>query len=291
MVSSLLFVKRTSHAGISPWTITFLANQWAAIVFSSMWFLGGTGQPWTMLWQPTIIALLYILGLVFTFSAIRFGDVSVATPVFGIKVVLVAVLMTFFFGEELSSRVWLAAALATVGIGCVQWSPRQKVDSANYVRHTRDRRAIILTIALAASASISFATFDVLVQHWAPAWGPGRFLPIVYWIVGFLSIGFLPAVQWDVFTKHKSAVPPLLLGTLLMALQAVCIVFTLAKFGDAARVNVVYALRGMWGVILAWLVAQRWGGNEATLPKQVMIARFVGAALLTTAVIVVVSQG
>ena len=75
---------------------------------------------------------------------------------------------------------------------------------------------------------------------------------------------------------------------MLIALQALCIVFTLSNFGDAARVNVVYSLRALWGVGLAWIVAKIWGGSEAKLPTNVMTARFLGAGLLTVAVMLVV---
>jgi hypothetical protein len=135
-------------------------------------------------------------------------------------------------------------------------------------------------------AGCSFATFDVVVQNFAPAWGAGRLIPISYWIVAVLSLGFLPLVQkrgW----QDKKIRGSLLCGTLLIALQAICIVYAIAAFGDAARINVMYSMRGMWGVILAWLVAITWGGNEARLPGRVMLARLFGASFLTVAVILV----
>lgn len=168
--------------------------------------------------------------------------------------------------------------MATVGIGLVQWSPKE----AN-----TNRKGVLLTVMLSLLAALSFGMFDVLVQNWSKAWGPGRILPAVYWIVSLLSLGFLPAFQYDLFRKPE--VKKLLIpGTMLIGLQALCIVFTLSKFGDAARVNVVYALRALWGVGLAWLVAKIWGGAEARLPKKVMTARFLGAGLLTVAVILVI---
>ena len=286
LVCGLLCIKRATMHGVTSWTVTFLANEWAAIVFSTLWLTGGTMQPVSLWWQPAIIASLYILGQIFMFSAIQRGDVSVATPVFGIKVVLVAFLVTQFFGQPLSSMVWVGAVLATIGIGLVQWTPPgdEEEPAAN-----KQRSSTVMTVVLAVLSASSFATFDVLVQKWAPAWGAGRFLPMVYWMVAILSLGFLPAFQSDKL-KAPAIRNVLLPGTLLIALQAVCIVFTLATFGDAARVNVVYALRAVWGVLLAWLVAITWGGNEATLPRRVMVLRFVGAGLLTVAVILVVTS-
>lgn len=271
-VCGLIFIKRAGAVGVGPWTITFLANQSAMLVFSSLWLMGGPGQPWSSLWQPAIIAWLYIQGLVFTFLAIGRGDVSVATPVFGVKVILVAFLLATVGGETLPRSVWYACLLATLGIGLIQWTGQGK------------RRHVAFTVLLALGAASSYASFDVLVQRWAPAWGAGRFLPLVYWMVGLLSLGLVPWVQWSKL-REPGVLVLLLPGALLIALQAVCIVVTLSVFGDAARVNVVYALRGLWAVVLSWAAAKIWGGSEAQLGPKAWLTRLLGAGFLTAAVI------
>ena len=274
-VSGLILIKRSNEAGAGPMTTLFLTNIFSAIVFSFLWLMGGTGQPWQMLWQPAIIAVLYIFGLIFTYSAIRQGDVSIATPVFGVKVVLVAFLLTYVGRYQLPVGVWYAAALATLGIGLIQWTGRG------------NPQRVVFTVVLAISAASCFATFDVLVQGWAPNWGAGRFLPIVYWIVGIASLTLIPWVDWKCVSS-PSYRWFFIFGSLLVAMQALCIVVAVGVFGDAARVNVVYALRGIWGVVLAWAVAKKWGGAESELTRGVMFTRAVGAAVLTTAVIIAI---
>lgn len=271
-VVGLIFVKRTTSAGINPWTVAFLSNLWAAVVFSGFWFVGGTGQPLSMIWQPAIIAFLYVAGLTFTFLAIERGDVSVATPVFGVKVLFVAGLVTIFGGTSLSTTIWLAAALAVAGIGLIQWTGPGG-----------QHRQLILTILLALSAAMSFATFDLLVQKWAPSWGVGRFLPLIYWLVALFSLVYLPRFQWFALRDPRLR-KPLLAGACFVGLQAIFIVTTLSIFGDATRVNIVYATRGLWGVLFAWGVARIWGGAEAHVSSRIMLVRLAGAALLTMAV-------
>lgn len=270
-VAGLIFMKRAGAAGVGTATTLFVSNQCTAVCFSTLWLFGGDGQPWLMLWQPAIIAFLYILGLLLTFSAINCGDVSIATPVFGVKVLLVAILLTFVGDKPLATSVWYAAALATFGIAMIQWTGRS------------NPKRVVTTIVLAISAATSYATFDVLVQRWAPAWGAGRFLPISFWFVALFSLGLIPWIDLGSLRKPEIAAN-LWPGSVLLALQAICIVFTLSVFGDAARVNVVYALRGLWGVTLAWWVAKRWGGNEESLSRGVLLTRLSGAALLTLAV-------
>ncbi len=274
-VCGLIFVKKAGESGSGPLTIMFVANACSAVFFSGFLLLGGTWPAWTLFWQPCVIAVLFMLGLTFTFLAIHQGDVSVATPIFGMKVVFVAVLLTFIGGEQLPTSVWYAALLATLGIGLIQWTGKGKPHH------------IVLTIVLALSAATCYATFDVLVQRWAPSWGAGRFLPTVFWMVGLLSLGMVPWVQWS-----RLAVPSvrrvLIPGAVLVSLQAICITGAVAIYGDAARVNVVYAMRGIWGVGLAWIAAKIWGGAEAEHGRQTMLTRGVGALLLTSAVVIVI---
>ncbi|WP_162006735.1 DMT family transporter [Roseimaritima sediminicola] len=305
-VLGLLVIKRVTQSGDSPWMVTLLANLWAALLFSPLWLLGGTLQPPTLLWQPAIVAVLYIMGQVFTFYAVSKGDVSVAAPVLGLKVIMVAVLATVVTSTHLPPLVWLAAGIATVGIALVQWSARRGAPgpplAAGSTRAAPPQAGAdpqpsqptasrphhpLWTIGFAAASAAAFALFDVLVQTWAPPWGSGRFLPLVFWIVGILSLGFLPFLG-PRSTRPRTARRWLLGGTLLIALQAICMVFALSQFGDATRVNVVYALRGMWSVALAWWIAVRWGGNEAHYGRRVMLTRLAGAVLLTAAVVAAV---
>lgn len=274
LVCSLILINRASAKGVGTFTVLFLVNTMSALTFSILWFVGGEVPGWNQFYQPLVIASLFMLGLMFTVLAVQKGDVSVATPIFGLKVLFVAVLLVLLEGEELSGEIWLGAALASAGIGLIQWSGRQHP------------RRLVLTVVLALSAASCFTTFDVLVQRWAPAWGPGRFVPITYWMVGGLSLLMWPWVDLKSLERDNNRTL-VLIGSVLMAMQALCIVGAIATFGDAARINVVYSLRGLWGVMFAWMVARRWGGAEASLPPGTIVTRFFGAVLLATAVILV----
>lgn len=108
--------------------------------------------------------------------------------------------------------------------------------------------------------------------------------------MGIAALFLLPWVDFKPCKKRRVA-GLLVSGSVLISLQAICIVVAVGVFGDAARVNVVYALRGLWGVALAWLVAWKWGGAEAEHSRLTMILRVVGASILTTAVILVIVVG
>lgn len=281
-VCGLLLLKRATQAGASPWTVSLVANLWAAVLFSSFWFLDSKPVHWTLLWQPALVALFYICGQIGTFSAITHGDVSIAAPLFGVKVLLVAILATLVGSQSLPMAIWAAACLATLGIALVQWTGSGKHSRVGY------------TIASALAASASFSVFDVLVQTFCVSesaqWSSGRFLPVMFWFVGLYSTGFIPSFQRDKFAQPVVR-RSLLIGGMLIAMQAICIVFTLSAFGDAPRVNVVYSMRGIWGVLLAWVTAVIWGGSEAHLTRRIMVTRLGGALLITASVVIAILFG
>ena len=110
----------------------------------------------------------------------------------------------------------------------------------------------------------------------------------MFGVAGILSVVFLPKVDGPKRLRELKATKWMLGGTLLMAIQAMSMCFALAEFGDAPRVNIVYALRGLWSVMLAWLLARTLGTNEATLSRTVMLRRLAGALMLTAAVSMVI---
>ena len=239
--------------------------------------------PPTLLWQPAVIATLYVCGQVFILSALKCGDVSVVTPVAGIKVLMVAGLLSLFSVRPPSATVWLAALLATLGIVLI-----------NFAMPRGGRKSVLIAVVLAISAALSFALFDVCLQAWSNNWGIGRLPPIMYWMVGLFSLALVP---W--FDKPSSlrAKPwkSLLIGSLFVALQATCLVYSLSVYQDAARINVVYSLRGLWGVgfawCAAWVFADWFGGQESELSSRTMVSRLCGASLLVIAVVMTILSG
>lgn len=275
----MMLVKQAIRRGASPWTGVFLANVWLAVVWVGVGIIRREVIPYEGWMAAGVTGGLFVLGQLFTYLAFQYGDVSVATPVLGVKILLVAVLTAVATSTAVPLAVWAGGAMASAGIVLVQWGGAQSKS---------DHRRQLLTILLAICAAISLTVFDVALQHWAQDLSGYSFLPVLFGSAGLLSCAFLPVVDSPRRLREIGAMKWMLAGTLLMAAQATGMCFSLAEFGDAPRVNIVYALRGLWGVILAWLLARKFGTAEAFLERSVMIRRLLGAILLTTAVLLAV---
>lgn len=270
--SGVLVVKRSADLGVGVWRTAFVANIVGAIVFQPLLLLGGTLHP-ELWWQPLIVGLCFTVGQWFTFMAMDKGDISVATPVLGLKIIFVAILVTVFGAQTLRPQLWIAAALATFGIALLNRR------SEHMVHHNVGRT--ILASGLAAAA---FAVFDMLVQLWSPKWGLGRFLPLTMAAAGLFSFAFVPRFRAPLSAIPREAWRWLLGGTITMALQSVLFVSTVAQWGNAPTANVIYSSRGLCSVLLVWLVGHWVKSREQHLGRTVFAWRLAGATLMLGAI-------
>ncbi|HZE99778.1 MAG TPA: EamA family transporter [Planctomycetota bacterium] len=275
-VVGALFLKDAGMRGVGVWRITIVTNVIIGVVFSTLWPLGGRLPGPAGYLQPALTALLFVAGQVFGFVALQRGDVSVATPVLGIKVVLVAIFVTLLIGERIGATVWIAAVLSSAGI---LFLSRGSPAAAG-----RAAPAIVFgTLAAAA-----FALFDVLVQKWAPAWGAGRFLPVLMGFVAVYSLLLLGLGRRRLGGIPPGAWRPLLLGGTAIAVQGLLLITSLALYSRATRINVVYSGRGLWSVLAVWAVGPWFGNREREQGAAVFRARLAGAGLLLAAIVLVV---
>lgn len=268
-VLGLLLLKRAQAQGTSTWTTLIVVTWTTAVAFSALTLIGGTMQPLSLVWQPVIVGALFLAGLSFTFLGVEIGDVSIVTPVQGVKVLLVPALAVLVVGDVAGNRIWLAAAIAMGGIWLIQSTD-----------DTLDRSKVRISIGCALLAAVSLSLFDLLIQKWAPAWGPGYFLPIAFASTALLSLGFLNLARPNRQSIRSQLCWPLVIGALLMAVQAFGMTYTIAQFGDATRVNIVYSLRGLWGVLLTWTLAKSLGLADTLPASSVMLKRLAGAILI-----------
>jgi drug/metabolite transporter (DMT)-like permease len=269
-----LLVKRAADFQIGVWRTAFCCNLVTALLFLPLLAWGGNIRA-DLWWQPLIVALCFVVGQWLTFFSLQHGDVSVTTPVLGIKILLVAIFVSVAGGEVLRPKLWLAAALATVGIALLNRST------------TGTRRRAGLTILTAGLAAACYALFDVLVQHWSPTWGRGRFLPITLGLSGILSFAFIPRFSAPLRSVPRKAWPWLLGGATTIAFQSVIFVSVVATWGQAAQANVIYSSRGLCSVLLVWLVGRQFQNRESQSGGRVFAWRLAGASLMMCAIVLV----
>ena len=284
-VVAVLLVKRASAHGVGLWRTAFVSNVAMGLCFAPLWLLGGAEVRPELFWQPLLGGALFFAGQIFTFMALA-GDVSLATPVLGLKILFVAVASSLLVDEPVRAAWWLAALLATAAIVLLQSTPRGSVPAL--AGSAPAGQASGRTIIFAALAAASFALTDVLVQRFTPAWGAGRFLPLMFGGLALLSFGLVPVFSAPLRTLPPAAWRWLAPGAIILAVQAASMAYTLGTHGRATAANILYSTRGLWSVLAVGLLGAWLGtAGERRLPRAVFRRRLLGAGLLCAAVVLV----
>ena len=276
-VVGAMLLRRAADLGVGFWRTTFVANMICAAIYAPLLLFGGNWH-WNLLWQPAIVATLFVVGSILNFLSLNKGDVSIATPVLGIKIILVAIFTTLLTGQAISPRLWAAAALSTLAVALL-----------NRTR-TGQHHHVTTTILTAGSSSLMFALFDVLMQKWTPSWGVGRFPPLMLGYAAVLSFGVIPLFPGPLSAISSKAWAWLLAGSVVIGLQSVLFVGSVSHFGQATAANVMYSSRGLWSVVLVWLIGHWFHNEERKLGADIMAWRLVGACLLLAAIALVLMK-
>ncbi len=275
-VASALLVKRASSLGIGVWRTVFVLNWIMAGVFSILWFSGGTMHV-GLLWQPFVVGVLFVLGQMLQLLALDRGDVSVAVPLFGLKVLLVPLATALLFHESVHRNLWLSAILSLLGLIFL-----------NRKDQGRPPRNLGITLLAGGLGSLSFAFVDVLVKEWSPAWGAGRFLPLTVGMGAVLSFALVPFFKAPLRAIPRPVWRWLLPGGLLMGVQSVIFISTIAVYGKATSANILYSSRGLWSVLGVWLIGHWFANDEQNLGTRVLRWRLIGACFMMAAIALVI---
>jgi drug/metabolite transporter (DMT)-like permease len=275
-----LALKRALELGAGPVRALALTNLCLAAAFSTL-ILGSNGMHAADLWKPALGGLAYFIGQWLNVTALRAGDVSLVTPLMGAKVIFVALFSGALALAPTGPQAAAAAGLTAAGV---------------FIMGAGDLHAgpkMARTTALALGSAACFAVCDMTILAWAQAVGKAAFLAVLFATVGAASIGVW-SLRERVFphgeARRRTAHRWLHVSIALTGAQSILISSTIARFGDATRVNVVYSLRAIFGVAIVWFAGTRLGSREGTdAGHRRMAGRLLGAVVIVAAVLLAVS--
>ncbi len=270
-----LVLKRATERGVGPWRVSFVSNWILAAVFVPFWLMGGKPFAFEHLWHAALCGFFFFVGQIFTFLALSRGDVSVATPVLGTKVIFVAFFSVMLGAEVLTGAMWLAALLTTIATALLGMG------------RPRGEHSLLAGLFFGSSAAASFALTDVLCQKWAPLWGFGHFAPVMFGTVALCSVGLIPFFNGPLRALPWRWVLP---GGLLLGIQCSGVAYSIMVFGSATTTNIIYNSRGIWSVLLVWSVGHWFANLERTQGTPVMLRRLAGSVLLLAAIGLIVHR-
>jgi drug/metabolite transporter (DMT)-like permease len=264
-------LKRAMDGG-HPWRVLFIVNLIGAVLFQTWLLHGGAPFTATNITHAVLAGTAFFIGQVFTFIAISRGDISIATPVLGTKVIFVALLVFVTGGEELGWKLWVATFLTTLALALLggEWQA--------------NKERLLVSVCFAFLASVAFAATDVMQQLWVPAFEFGHFGPVMFATVGLLSFTLIPFFSAPLREMPRPMVIWAMGGGLLLTIQAMGIAYCIAVYHEVTVTNVLYNTRGLWSVALVWIVGHWFANSEKQVGGAIMTRRLIGALILLAAV-------
>ncbi len=270
-----MMLKRAADYGVGATRAAFVNNICFAVVLAPVFLFADNPSehveiiPWGML-----IGALGATGFLLTVMALTRGDVSVATPILGMKTVFVPFVLATFFGQSLPWTIWAGALLSVLGIFIMQ------------LKLKGDQSKVWISIILGLTSSLFFAFGDSIFQEYG---GPQRFFVLIstFAITGaVVSLIYVPFFRGTFREIPKAGWYWLIGGCLLLVIQAFGLFIGIGMFQDAAGSNIVYSARGMWSVLLVYLVGGWFGNTElkGEVSRGRAIQRLIGSVLITLAV-------
>lgn len=280
----VLLIQRSLVEGVPASLVNFVCNTIMALFFQALWFFDAQSCHGAEFLWPISCGFLFFLGQIMTFRAIQSGDASVSTPLLGTKVLFVALISVIAAGVSFPVPWWWACLMASTGIALISIG-----GSTAHGHHLR------AAVAWSLGAALLYALVDVLVQIGVPRVGYVRFAPVMFGVLGVLSLGFLPSIFVPKESPKIARTPGvtnatgwLFLGAVILSIQSLAMYSAIGLYGNATLTNILYGSRCLWSVGIAWVVSQ-WltGGGWVRHSSGVMTRRLAGAVLLIGAMALV----
>lgn len=270
-----LFLNAAGRAGVSGRLLAAGCNGLLALFF--LFFYDWEGFPAVAdpVWPVLLLGVMFVLGQGFTILALSVGEVSVVSPVMGLKVILVNVLLALGLREALSVEVWAGAVLSVAGVAALQANPE---------RQARPKGSVG-AMGLALLSAGFFAGADVVIQHWSPSLGFARFVPPAMGVAAVLSLVFLLPDGGGIRRLGAGVWRVLVPGMVLLAAQSVLLIFAIGRYQQVAQANIVYSSRGVWSVLFVWLGGHWFANRELQAGGRRRLGwRLAGAVLISLAI-------
>ncbi len=271
-----LFVKQSSSHGIGPWRTTFVANVVNGVLAVPFWFIGPSFESWGELIFPVVVSLMFFGGQLLTCLAIHKGDVSVFTPLMGIKTVFVGILAIWVVGEQSSMAIWVAVFLSAVAIFLLRGKGHA------------ERERLLPSIVFGVGSAFCFAVYDTLMQRFGGDMGFERMVSATFSFNALWSLALIPLFKAPVSRIEFGMWKGLVVGSALLAVQSIGMAIALSRYGRVTEANIFYSSRGIWSVALVFLMGHWFGNSEASAGKKVMATRLLGAFVLAGAIFIAV---
>ncbi|MFI4862508.1 MAG: EamA family transporter [Phycisphaerales bacterium JB063] len=236
------------------------------------------------------VALFYLVGNVFLFLSLQRTDASRVAPLLGMKVILLALTVELFMGEDFTAAQWVAVVMAT---------------GAAVMLGTTGGKLPLKTLAMIFLTCAGFVLSDLFIKQMIPSWLPTGVsldradktqritaavtgMAVAYVWCGGVALAMLPVVlqgHREGFARGlKASLPGGLPYAAAWFLSMVCLFSCFSLVGIVFG-GILQSTRGLMSIALGFALAHLGHHHlEQHAPWPVVIRRLIAAAVMTAAI-------
>lgn len=268
---SVVLVKVASReGGVRSTSMLAATNIMLAAVFLPI-TLCGELPPAGELWKPLIIGVFFALANYTTFLCAHYGEVSLMTPIMGVKVLLVFAAASVIAGVACSPIMLAAGVMCCVAVFIMGFDKSSLAGGK-----------LLPTVALALATCTFYALCDVLVCFLGKSFDPFAFLGMTSVVLVVSSLPFIPQMCAD-FRPSNKAFGSGLAAAAFMAFESMLMFRALAGGLDAGLCNIFYNTRGLMSIALVYFLANKYPELEK-LSRASAQRRVFGSIMILVAV-------
>ena len=237
------------------------------------------GGPPALAWMPPTIgcAAIYLLGQACFFRALERVPASKLSPLLGLKIVMLAGIVSTFLGAPLDARQWAAVGLAVAAALALQRG---------------DDRVPLGTLGLVLVACLCFALADLQIVALLRALATGGPEPLGRFHAGCLGMCLTYVACGGLLLPWAGSMVPRSAGGLWPAVQyalvwLVAMIALYACLGTVGAVfgNILQGTRGVMSVLLGAILAHLgWHELEEKVDRRTFAARIAAAMAMAAAI-------
>lgn len=284
--SYLVSARYARLSGRPAWTLLppsyLLMAPAAAVLCAAVATLASGPVPWRAAAVPAVLSMLSCLGANATmFQLLKNVDASLASPMLGLKVPMLAAFYTFALARPCTAAQWIAVALVIAATAALATAGR---------RLSRAAWSWLLATCAGFSASdwLIGETFDAVAPAF-PDFGPRAlfslgYIYVVSGVVSALAMPFCPPLPRAGWLRWAAPYA----GVWFVAMAALYGCF--ATCGVVLG-NIVQNTRGLISVALGWAIARAGRTELEERVSAAVLARRVAAALLLLGAVALYALG
>jgi len=244
---------------------------------------GGGPAPSSFLPPACLCAVAYLIGQGCFFRALREVPASRLSPLLGLKIAMLAGIVSLVLGPPLDVRQWVAVVLSVIAALALQRG---------------DDRLPARALGLILVACFCFAVADLAIVTLIGRLAGGGAAPIGRFHAGILAMAItyvacgavlIPAAPW-MWPRSRSGWLPAVQYSLIWLLAMIALYACLGQVG-AVFGNILQSTRGVMSVVIGAALARAgWHDLEERVDRATLLKRIAAAMLMTAAIALWVSD-